>query len=892
MRRCTLGSSRLRGSARRSLRARLRLETLEDRTLPAVVMPAPIDFSSFSVDPQGYDASRLLIRFASDAAREQFHLAGVTLGEQLPLVADLYVANLDLGVSLTDTLAALQSNPLVLYAQPDYDLHLDVIPNDSSFATQEWDLNNTGQNGGVIDADIDAPEAWDVTTGTGTIVVAVIDTGVDYNHPDLAANIWTNTAELNGTAGADDDHNGFVDDIHGYDFVNGDGDPMDDNSHGTHCAGTIGAVSNNATGVAGIIWHVRIMAVKFLNAAGSGSTSDAIKSLNYAVQMGAKISNNSWGGGGYDSALFNAIANAQSAGHIFVAAAGNNGSNNDVTPFYPASYNLDNVVAVAATDRNDALASFSNYGATSVDLGAPGVSIYSTTPGNTYGLKSGTSMATPHVTGALALLWDSHPTWTYSQVINQLLSTVDPLPSLAGKTVSGGRLNLAKAIGSAPQPSLAIGDASVIEGNAGTVTATFTVTLSASSTQTVTVAYTTANGTATAGSDYTAGSGTLTFAPGETSKFVTVTVNGDTSVEPNETFSVNLSNPTNATTGDSQGVGTIRNDDGALSITDVSVTEGNSGTVNATFTVSLTTASVLPVTVTYATADGAAVAGSDYVTTTGTLTFAPGETSKTITVAVIGDTAGEPDESFLVNLSNPTNATLLDGQGVGTIRNDDLSITINDVSVLEGNRGTTNTVFTVTLSAPSTLTVTVNFATANGSARNGSDYQSLSGSVAFNPGETSKVVTIKVKGDTSVEPDETFVVNLTNPANATLQDSQGVGTILNDDGAGGAAAFGDALTGPRGQDPLTAWGWSEAGVERDLASLSVLHDAPPSHPTRNGTDQVLVESVGPTQNQALHALFSETGENGPGLRTHPSGDLLDLSSFLSADVSLPTWETP
>jgi ribosomal protein L35AE/L33A len=334
-------------------------------------------------------------------------------------------------------------------------------------------------------------------------------------------------------------------------------------------------------------------------------------------------------------------------------------------------------------------------------------------------------------------------------------------------------------------PSLSINDVTMNEGNSGTTSFTFTVGLSAASSQTVTVNYATANGTATAGSDYQSASGTLTFNAGETSKPVVVLVNGDALNEPNETFLVNLTVPTNATISDNQGLGTITNDDPvpSLSINDVGVTEGNSGTVSAGFTVSLSAASGQTVTVQYATADGTATAGSDYQSASGTVTFNAGETSKPVTVLVNGDTTFETNETFLVNLTVPTNATIADNQGVGTISNDDAQPTIssNDISQGEGNSGTTSFTFAVGLSAASSQTVTVNYATANGTATAGSDYQSATGTVTFNPGETSKPVTVLVNGDTLNEANETFLVNLTVPTNATISDNQGVGTITNDD---------------------------------------------------------------------------------------------------------------
>ncbi len=455
-----------RGKERPALASRLHLEALEDRTLLSGGGLASLaDLSALAIDPCAYDPSAILVRFRSEAVGLSAATQALTAAD-LPIAADilsgtqierafrvvpgLQRVQLSGGVAVDAALAAYRADPRVLYAEPDYRVHLTISPNDPQFASQ-WALQNVGQTGGKLDADIDAPEAWDVTTGSSSTIVAVIDTGVDYTHPDLAANTWVNAAELNGTPGRDDDGNGYADDLYGYDFVNHDGNPMDDHNHGTHVAGTIGAAGNNGVGVAGINWHVRIMALKFLDASGSGSTSDAIEALNYAVANGVKVSNNSWGGDPYSQALYDAVRNARDAGHVFVTAAGNGnifgiGQNNDAAPFYPASYDLDNIVAVAATDHNDNLAVFSNYGAAGVDLAAPGVNILSTTRNNTYGSSSGTSMATPHVAGALALVRDLHPDWTYRQAIDQVLGTVDPVPALQGKTASGGRLNLAAAV--------------------------------------------------------------------------------------------------------------------------------------------------------------------------------------------------------------------------------------------------------------------------------------------------------------------------------------------------------------------------------------------------------------------------------------------------------------
>ena len=344
--------------------------------------------------------------------------------------------------------------------EPDRIITGAALPNDPRFASL-WGLDNSGQTGGVADADIDAPEAWNVTTGSRSVVVGVVDTGIDYNHPDLVANMWRNPGEVPGDR-IDNDGNGFVDDVYGWDFANNDADPFDDNGHGTHTAGTIGAVGGNGVGVAGVNWQVSLMALKFLGANGSGTTSAAVAALNYATLMrrtyGVNVvaTNNSWGGGGASTALTSAIVAGGNAGILCVAAAGNESSNNDTTPSYPANVTSDAVISIAATDASNRLATFSNYGATTVDIAAPGVGILSTTPNNTYSTYSGTSMATPHVAGVVALLAAASPQATATQIRSAILSSAVPVAGLAGKVASGGLLNAAGAIaalgGSEPPP--------------------------------------------------------------------------------------------------------------------------------------------------------------------------------------------------------------------------------------------------------------------------------------------------------------------------------------------------------------------------------------------------------------------------------------------------------
>jgi subtilisin family serine protease len=283
--------------------------------------------------------------------------------------------------SVREALEFYLNSPEIEYAEPNYIVHATLTPNDPDFANL-WGLHNTGQTGGTSDADIDAPEAWDISTGASTVVIAVVDSGVAYDHPELINNMWTNAGETDCSDGIDNDGNSYADDCIGWDFVDDDNDPVDLFFHGTHVAGTIAASGNNKQGVTGVMWNARIMAVRFLDASGSGTTADAISAIEYANAMGADVINNSWGGGGFSQALKEVI---DASPAVVVCAAGNGGldgvgDDNDLLPHYPSSYESTNIIAVAATDHRDSLASFSNYGLVSVDAGAPGVSIYSTMP--------------------------------------------------------------------------------------------------------------------------------------------------------------------------------------------------------------------------------------------------------------------------------------------------------------------------------------------------------------------------------------------------------------------------------------------------------------------------------------------------------------------------------
>lgn len=348
----------------------------------------------------------VLVKFKSEVKKGDIDSLKADFGLQTVKVfkrIGVHHLNIHGDLTVEKLIDLLGQGPMVEYAVPNYIRYLNISPNDPR-ADELWGLHNVGQTGGTADADIDAPEAWNITTGSFEVDVAVIDSGMDLGHEDLAANLWTNPGEFPGN-GIDDDGNGYIDDIHGWDFRDNDNNPTDTSplcsGHGTHVAGTIGALGNNGIGVVGVNWQATIMTLRvFGGFLCSGNDADIIEAIQYYTDFEIRVSNNSYGGGPFNPAQEDAIRASHS---VFVAAAGNNGQNTDVNPHYPSSYPLDNIVSVAATNHNDLKASFSNFGNQSVDLGAPGEDILSTTPNDNYGMLSGTSMASPHVAGAAAL---------------------------------------------------------------------------------------------------------------------------------------------------------------------------------------------------------------------------------------------------------------------------------------------------------------------------------------------------------------------------------------------------------------------------------------------------------------------------------------------------------
>jgi len=426
----------------------------------------------------GYDNSSLFVRYrpgtsASEQAAVRAQVKGAVIRDSR-LVPGLEHMALAPGMTVERALHVLSKLPFVEYAHPNYRLHLDQVPPDDEYFLEQWGLNNTGQPSvygafldGTPDADIDWLEASALASGAG-VVVAVLDTGIDYRHTDISPNLWFNEAELNGVAGVDDDNNGYIDDVRGWDFVNEDPYPLDGHGHGTNVAGVIAAATGNTKGIAGIMPDGRVMALKVIGDGGEGTLADAIEAIEYALEKGVRISNSSWG---YSqilpeevddhNALFDAMQAAQASGHLFITAAGNDNTDTDIVPHYPSSFELDNIIAVSATDNTDALAWFSSFGAASVDIAAPGDGIISVTKLfagflEDYAWESGTSLAAPHVTGVAGLILELQPTLTYQQIKSRILSTARTVPALAGKSVTGGIVNAFAAIDGLPMPIVGV----------------------------------------------------------------------------------------------------------------------------------------------------------------------------------------------------------------------------------------------------------------------------------------------------------------------------------------------------------------------------------------------------------------------------------------------------
>jgi len=431
---------------------------------------------------RGYRSRTLLAKpkVASDAVEAAEVQAGVRLVRMHRQLGGIRTLETDGTMDVIEVIKQLHATALYDYVERDYIRTIRVLPNDARFAADQWSLQNTGQSGGLVGADIRATAAWDLQREAPDVIVAVIDTGLRIEHEDIAANLWFNVAERNAAAGLDDDGNQFIDDVNGINATVErtspvSGNPTDDDGHGTHVAGIIGAVGNNGVGIAGVAWKVQLMPLKFISRT-SGSVSASIACIDYAISKGAHIINGSYGSPGYSQAEYEALKRARTAGIIFVAAAGNDSLEITEYPEYPAAYQLDNIVAVASTSRQDQLASYSSFGSGLVELAAPGSSILSLGHSSTapYVVKSGTSMAAPHVAGALALLKQRFPNDNYRGLINRLLASADVLPSLGNRVQTNARLNLERALSTTharpfnddfARRALLTGEANVVRGS-------------------------------------------------------------------------------------------------------------------------------------------------------------------------------------------------------------------------------------------------------------------------------------------------------------------------------------------------------------------------------------------------------------------------------------------
>ena len=420
--------------------------------------PAPGRFSAAEL-AQGYSSSRLIVKPRSqgagfdDSVERSLNLG---LHREHPLLNGMRVLDIPAETKLADVIAALQASGHYEFVALDRIRSTRAIPNDPNFS-QQWSLRNTGTGGSKVGADIGAVNAWDTRSSASTVIVAVIDSGLYLQHPDIAANLWTNPGEVAGD-GIDNDRNGYIDDLHGINSIVASstaaaGNPGDDHGHGTHVAGIIGAVGNNGTGIAGVAWQVRIMPLKFLGSDGRGSLSDALECLSYAIAHGARIINASFGGdssdSGFSKAELDAVKAARDQGVILVCAAGNDAADTDQTPNYPGNYPVENIVTVSNSTNLDDMAPSSNRGSGSCDLFAPGSEILSlghVGAGSAYVSKTGTSMSAPHVAGALALLKAQYPADNYRELINRLLRGTSKVAAFDGKCQTGGRLNLAQAL--------------------------------------------------------------------------------------------------------------------------------------------------------------------------------------------------------------------------------------------------------------------------------------------------------------------------------------------------------------------------------------------------------------------------------------------------------------
>lgn len=825
----------------------LRLEHLENRVVPTLTSGSEVP-------------GELLIRFESSVTPEEIadFYADHSLTELKNL--DFNRTDADPGLRLvavpslatSELIPALEIDSRVRYAEPNAFLTPAQVPNDPTLS-RDYGLINTGQTGGTFDADIDADEAWDIATGSESIVVAVLDSGIDYTHPDLAPNMWTNPGEIPGNR-RDDDDNGFVDDVHGYDIMNNDGDPMDTFGHGTGVAGTIGMVGNNAIGSAGVSWNVKLMAVTMRDEL--MTFSDAIMAMDYVTLMrnrgvNVRVANASWGA--WDLAFFprsmkDAVDRMGEAGILFVAAANNQARDVDVQPHYPSGFDSPHIISVAATDHNDRYCSFTNWGATTVDLAAGGEYVWTSVPGNGYGWADGTSFSAPQVAGAAALVWSVFPNLTALEVKAHLMGSVDPIGHIGANaafpTVTNGRLNVRNALLWAP-PDGETSAPAAIDNLVVASTLPWSATLSWTATgddgamgraSFYDVRYSLAPITEANWAEATPASGepaprtagsTESFTasglePGTLYYFAVKAKDNDgnvsalSNVAQRATASADFLLNDDVEISDANWTATgmwhrsnVRGHDSATAWylgrdSDHTYFNGTQHQDSLTLATPIDLSNVIQATLRFdewrqvgdffepldASRVMASRNGSDWTLLSESFHSTLDWEQRTFDLAAFVGGPVYIRFDFDVNAHGLPPFAVTQGYEGWHVDNIQVLVpgtqstgfSVSDVRLDEGNDGTMQAVFTVTRSSSAGL-ATVDFATADGSATSASgDYVPQSGTLTFLPDETRKTLAVTVNGDRLGEPDENFVLNLSNPSGGSvIADGQGRANIRDDE---------------------------------------------------------------------------------------------------------------
>jgi large repetitive protein len=797
---------------------------------------------------------RVLVKPKGGANLALLHtILGIQVLRTYPAIGNLQVLQLPAGSTVAGVIAAYQESGLVEYAEPDLLIQGLVSPNDPYFSDDSlWGLNNIGQAGGKPDADIDAPEAWDILHDASNIIVAVIDSGIRATHQDLAANLWVNPGESGTDSfgldkrfnGKDDDGNGYIDDVNGINALLVQGPPIDDHGHGTHVAGILGGVGGNGVGIVGVAWRVQIMALKFLDTLANGSVSDAIECIDYARTKGAKIINASWGWYGENSsALRDAIQSIQNAGIIFVAACGNSAINNDTNPLYPASFDLDNIVAVAATTRADQLAQWSSYGASTVDLGAPGEEILSCghTNDTNYRFWMGTSMAAPHVAGACALLRAQYPPDGYLQIIHRLLSATDPLPALAGKCVTGGRLNLQRALLATDEIVITLSEAIPQAFESGAEPGVIRFYRTGDPSQPLPEVRWSFSGTAVNGSDFERLPTSSEFPIGSDADLIIKPVD-DTEFEGSETVTVTLldgpgyrvGSPNTAT------VTIVDNDESStepvITLSEADALAFEAGADPGVIRFHRTGDSSQPLPEVRWSFSGTAVNGSDFERLPTSSEFPIGSDANLI-IRPVDDTEFEGNETVTVTLAegpgyrvgSPSTATV-------TIVDNDVPLPVVTVAASDANAsesGETGT-FTITRSGSTSSTLAVTY-TLSGTATNEADYGRLPGSVTIPAGSSSAAVVVTPVNDAAVEGSETVTLTISpNGAYAIGSPNSATVTIGDNDQPPPLPTVTVAATDANAAEPADVGTFTVTRAGSTASSLTVNYTL--SGTAQNGTD--------------------------------------------------------